>query len=132
MPLTLTVLAETFAIARLDPAAAIPSWALAADGFVSITRTRDEVSIVCAESNVPEGVQASRAWRCLRVAGPLDFTLVGVLASLASPLAAAGISTFAVSTYDTDYLLVREHDLAAAIRALCGAGHVVGEKRIGG
>jgi hypothetical protein len=127
MPLTLTVLPETFAIARLDPDAAIPPWALAASGFVSITRTADEVSIVCAETTVPEGTRASRGWRCLRVAGPLDFALVGVLASLASPLADAGISIFAVSTYDTDYLLVREPDLIAAIQTLRRAGHVVGE-----
>ncbi len=72
-----------------------------------------------------EGIQSSRGWRCLRVEGPLDFALVGMLASLASPLAAAGISIFAVSTYDTDYLLVREGDVPAALQALHGTGHIV-------
>jgi hypothetical protein len=123
--LNLSLLPETFAICRLDAGSPIPAWALAAEGFVSITRTGDELSTVCPKALVPYNVQASRSWRCLRVAGPLDFTLVGVLASLASPLAAAGISIFALSTYETDYLLVREAQLPAAIEALAAAGHTV-------
>ncbi len=123
--LSLTLLPDVYAICRLDATSAIPAWALGAAGLVSITRTGDELSVVCAEASVPNDVQSSRGWRCLRVAGPLDFALVGVLASLAVPLAAAGVSVFAVSTYDTDYLLIRELDVAAALHALHGAGHIV-------
>jgi hypothetical protein len=88
-------------------------------------RSGDELSIVCLVERVPEGVMAVRGWRGLRVAGPLDFALVGILAALAVPLAAAGVSIFAVSTYDTDYLFVREQDSETAIRALEAAGHTV-------
>jgi hypothetical protein len=123
--LSLSLLPETLAICRLGASAPIPAWALAAAGIVSITRTGDELSVVCPEASVPEDIQVSRDWRCLRVAGPLEFALVGVLASLAAPLAAAGISIFALSTYETDYLLVREAQLPAAIEALAAAGHTV-------
>jgi uncharacterized protein len=106
-----------FAVARLDPGAAIPDWA---SSFFSITRTSDELSIVCAESSVPAGIVAERGFRMLMVEGPLDFSLTGVMASIAGPLADAGVSMFAVSTYDTDYVLVR--DFAGAVAALGGAG----------
>ena len=125
MPLTLTLLPDVYAICRLESSAAVPAWALGATGFVSITRTGDELSIVCAEASVPDGVQSARGWRCLCVAGPLDFALVGVLASLVAPLAAVGISIFAISTYDTDYLLIRQLDIAAALHELHVAGHIV-------
>lgn len=91
---------------------------------MSVTRTNHEVSIVCEEMRVPPDVRAVGAWRVVEVEGPLDFTLVGVLTSLAHPLADAGVSIFAISTFDTDYLLVREAQLAAARRALTDAGHV--------
>jgi len=130
--LRLTVLPDMYAICRLEASAALPAWALGfvgSAGLLSITRTDDELSIVCPEANMPDGalagIHSSRGWRCLRVAGPLDFALVGVLASLAGPLATVGISIFAISTYDTDYLLVREGDLPAAIQALQTAGHSV-------
>jgi hypothetical protein len=122
--LTLDVLGDRFAISRLGGEAAVPPWATAG-AFFSITRTRDEVSVVCAEADVPEGTKSERGWRCLRVAGPIEFSVVGVLAALAVPLAAAGVSLFAVSTFDTDYLLVKENDLPAAREALRRAGHVV-------
>ena len=121
--LSLHVLPVRLAICRLAPDAALPSWA--AGPFVSLTRTVAELSIVCAESAVPEGVAANRGWRALAVAGPLDFSLTGVLASLAQPLAAAGISIFAISTYDTDYLLAPESGLPKAVEALSAAGHSV-------
>jgi hypothetical protein len=124
-PLTLTALPDSYAICRLAPGQPIPAWAIAAEGFVSITRTADELSVVCSEASAPEGIAASRGWRCLRVEGPLDFALVGVLGSLAAPLAEAGVSIFAISTYDTDYLLVSEQDVAAAIQALKTAGHTM-------
>ena len=105
------------AVCRLDSQAAVPDWALG-DNFFSITRTIDELSIVCSEAGVPEGVLCERGWACLKVEGPLDFSLTGVLASLTQPLAEAGISIFAVSTYDTDYLLVKVGDLERAVAVL--------------
>src|SRR3989442_1500343 len=112
--LTILVLPNLFAICRLARDASIPAWATAAD-FFSITRTADEHSIVCRQDAVPEGILCERGWRCLRVAGTIPFSVVGVLASLTAPLAEAGISVFAVSTYDTDYLLVKEPDLEKAL-----------------
>ena len=108
---------------RLGAEAPIPPWATAGSLF-SITRTADEPSIVCRQDAVPEGV-AERGWRCLRVAGTIPFLVVGVLASLAAPLAEAGISVFAISTFDTDYLLVKEKDLTMTLDALRRSGHAV-------
>jgi uncharacterized protein len=122
--LTLTVLPERLAVCRLDPDAGLPAWAQRGSLW-SITRTADELSIVCAAAAVPPDVRAERDWRALKVAGPLPFSLTGVLASLATPLAEAGISIFALSSYDTDYLLVREARLDAAITTLRGVGHRV-------
>src|SRR5947207_2330262 len=107
---TLLLLPDTFAICRLDAAGPIPEWAFSGD-FISITRSGDELSIVCYEGAVPAGVRCEKGWRCLRVAGTLDFSLVGVLVSLTVPLAEVGVSVFAISTFDTDYLLIRETDL---------------------
>jgi hypothetical protein len=121
---TLDLLSGSYAICRLSPDATVPSWALHG-AFASATRTRDELSIVSASADVPPDVQAQRGYRGLAVRGPLDFNLVGVLASLAGPLAAASVSIFAVSTFDTDYLFVRESDLDRAVAALRHAGHTV-------
>jgi hypothetical protein len=123
-PLTLFLLPETFAVCRLAADAELPAWA-AAGGFCAVTRTADELSIVCAQEQVPTGVTCQAGWRCLQVAGPLDFALTGVLASLAQPLAAAGISIFAISTFDTDYLLIQDGALDAARTALRAAGHTL-------
>lgn len=81
--------------------------------------------MVCAESDAPAGAPCERGFRIFEVAGPLDFSLTGVLAAIAAPLAQVGVSIFAISTFDTDYVLVREHDLAKAVEALRGAGHRV-------
>lgn len=122
MPLPrLQIMPQRLAVARLDPAADLPAW-LPRDGFLSITRTSDELSIVVDEQALPGRVTAETGWRMLKVLGPLDFSLVGVLASLANPLAAAGVSIFAISTYDTDYLLVREAQFPLALAALAEAG----------
>jgi uncharacterized protein len=121
--LTLQVLEQKYAICRLEQGAPIPSWAFSGE-FVSITATSDELSVVCLEEAVPPGVCCEKSWRCLKVAGPLDFSLSGILASLTAPLAAAEIPLFAVSTYHTDYLLVKELDLNRAIAVLLEAGHV--------
>jgi hypothetical protein len=102
----------------------IPSWATA-DRVFSVTRTPDELSVVCPERSVPDAVVCEGGWRCLQVVGPISFTEIGVLASLASPLAAAGVSVFALSTFDTDYLLVKEELLEKALAALRGAGYVI-------
>jgi hypothetical protein len=123
MSLRLAVLPGRLAVCRLPPEDAIPEWASAAGGFSSVTRTRDELSVVCAEAAVPEGIRSERGWRALVVAGPLDFGLIGVIASLAEPLARAGVPIFVLSTFDTDYLLVQEARLAEAGAALAAAGH---------
>lgn len=116
--LTLSLLPETLAVARLPAGAALPGWVDWSDPFVTVSRTRDELSVVCPEARVPAEAQAERGWRGFKVEGPLDFALTGILARLAAPLAEAGISIFAISTFDTDYLLVRAHDLAAATSVL--------------
>ncbi len=113
----LTLLPGALAICRLEKNAPVPEWALAGP-FCSVTLTREELSIVCPETRVPRAVKKEAGWRALQVAGPLDFSLTGVLASLTAPLAREKISVFAVSTYDTDYLLVKEEQVERAIRAL--------------
>ena len=122
--LTLLVYPEAYAICRLGPDEVLPAWATRAR-FLSITRTENELSVVCEQQTVPSHVHAERNRRLMRVEGTLAFTLTGVLASLAAPLASAGISIFAVSTYDTDYLLVSSDNLQEAAEVLEAAGHVV-------
>jgi len=122
--LSLVILHDSFAVCKLRADQNIPSWALSGD-FCSLTRTPDELSVVCAHEHVPEGVEAVRGWKSLKVEGELDFTSVGILSSLASSLAHVGISMFAISTYDTDYLFVKETDLDRAVTALRKAGHDV-------
>jgi uncharacterized protein len=112
------------AVCRLGGAEPIPGWAIQG-GFFSITRTVEELSVVCPENLIPDDVRAERGWRALRVAGVIEFSVTGLLAGLTAPLAEAGISVFALSTYDTDYLLVKEHDLGRAIQTLRGAGHIL-------
>ena len=119
----LELLSGNYVICRIEPNKSIPEWAHGE--FVSLTRTGDELSIVCPDRNVPDDVQRESGWRCLRVAGKLDFSLVGVIATITAILADADISTFVVSTFDTDYLLVRELDLDGATAALVQAGYSV-------
>ena len=122
--LTLTLLPDNYSICRLDPEADIPPWALAED-FFSITRTREELSLVCSQEVVPAGVQSETGWRCIMVEGPLGFSITGILASLTTSLAEVGISIFAISTFDTDYLLVKADNLERAVLKLKEAGHHV-------
>ncbi len=117
MQLTLILLPERYAVCRLAPDAAIPAWALSGP-FCSITRTADELSVVCLDAVVPPEAQCERGWRAIKFSGPFDFALVGILVAVAEPLAAAGISIFAISTYDTDYILIREAQYDAAIAVL--------------
>jgi hypothetical protein len=115
-------------VARLPGEAAVPTWA-DGSGFVSITRREGELSIVCADERVPADIRAERGWRALEVEGPLDFQMVGVLHALTGPLARAAISVFAVATFDTDVLLVREETLSRAVEALREAGVAVDASR---
>ena len=122
--LTLTLLPGRYAIAKMDGNAEMPLWAR--DGqFVSVTRTPVELSIVCPEDNVPAGVLTVPGWRVLKCEGPLDWALTGIMASLAEPLADAGVAIFPIATHDTDYLLIREPHLEQAIHALTAYGHAV-------
>jgi hypothetical protein len=125
--LTLLVLPGELAVVRLPPDAHVPPWAFSPvpGALWSMTRTDEEVSLVRAAEAVPSDARAERGWRALRVAGTIDFALTGVLASVLAPLGEAAVSIFAVSTYDTDYVLVREQALPAAVDALRAAGHDV-------
>jgi hypothetical protein len=122
--LTLSCLSDRLAVCRLPADAPVPEWVFR-EGFVSVTRTADELSVVCGVERVPPGTRCETNFRCIKVEGPLAFDLTGILSSLTAVLARAGISVFAVSTYDTDYLLVREGLLAAALEELARAGHDV-------
>jgi uncharacterized protein len=124
-PLSVAVIEARLAVCRVEAGGEVPGWVAHAGEFVSITRTTDELSIVCAFDAVPAGVPMEGPWRAFKVEGPLVMTLIGVVASLANPLADAGISIFAISTYDTDYVLVHEPDFDAAAQALVAAGHSV-------
>ncbi|GHO77418.1 amino acid-binding protein [Ktedonobacter sp. SOSP1-85] len=119
----LVILAIPLSVCRLDPRQEIPAWALSRREFLAITYTRQELSIVCVSEVVPEEVQVEHGWRALQVEGPLDFSLTGILAGLATPLSGAGISIFAISTYDTDYLLVKEVHLDRARKVLEALGY---------
>jgi hypothetical protein len=119
---TLFLLPGRFAICRLDPQAPAPAWA-EGGALTSVTRTSDELSVICGETRVPTGTECESGWRGMQVEGTFDFETVGVLASLAAPLAEAGVPMLCVSTFDTDYLLVREGNLGRAAEALAGAGH---------
>ena len=122
--LTLTVLPGRYAVSRLDPKTDVPRWSWTGD-FVSISRTPDELSIVCLEANVPEGIACEPGWRIVRCEGPLDLSLPGIIASLADPLADAGVPIFPIATHHTDYILIKEIHLDTATRALAGYGHAV-------
>ena len=122
--LTLSVLPDRYAISRLDPKAEVPQWSETGN-FVSISRTPEELSVVCLESSVPAGISNEPGWRILRCEGPLDLSLPGIMVSLAEPLADAGVPIFPIATHHTDYILIKEIHLDKAIRALSGYGHAV-------
>jgi hypothetical protein len=123
LKLTLTILPQIYAVCRLEPNGPIPYWALMGEDFVSMTRTRSELSVACLQENVPEDISASRGWRCAKVEGAFDLSLAGVHVSLAIPLASAEISILAIATYETDHLLIKEEDLERAVAVLEAAGH---------
>ncbi len=121
---TLNVVPGAYAVCLLEADSPIPLWANECE-FFSITRTGEELSIVVREDAVPDGVVAERDWGCLRVAGTVPFSTIGLLASLTATLAETGISVFALSTFKTDYLLVKQNEMPAAVAALREGGHVV-------
>lgn len=116
---SLSVLPEKLGICHFSQKTPIPSWAKDPDNkFFSISKTRDELSIVCPQDKIPAGVLAEKNWRAFKVEGPLGFSLTGIVASLVKPLAEAKISILYISTYETDYILVEEKNLKKAIKAL--------------
>ncbi len=122
--LRLSMLEGQVSVCRLDPSSGIPNWAVTG-GLFSVTRTAEELSVVCPESAVPEDIRCEKGWRVLKLEGPFEFSEVGVLASLTAPLAEAGISIFAISTFDTDYVLVKKERLDLAVAALRERFHEV-------
>jgi hypothetical protein len=120
--LSLKVLPDTYAVVRLDPDDALPAW-FRPKGLRTVSWTAEELSILCEETMVPAEVSAERGWRCLMLQGPFPFELTGILLAVLAPLAEAGIGIFALSTFDTDYVLVKQTALESALDALRRSGH---------
>jgi hypothetical protein len=130
-PLKFRRLPGFYAIVRLASSAPVPSWAFMGD-FTSVTRTADELSIVCPAENLPAGVPPSQRWTCLKLEGPFPFSQTGVLLSFIEPLSTNEIPIFAISTYDTDYVLIQEEFVGASLHILQEAGHeLLAAKRTG-
>ncbi len=115
--LTMKLMKGLYGVCRLNRDEAIPEWVFQSS-FYSITKTLDELSVVCSQDNIPDEIKCEKDWRILRVEGPLDFSLIGILSSISTTLANKGISIFAISTYDTDYILVKDKKVDMAIDAL--------------
>ncbi len=124
MPLTVQLIPGDFAVCRLPATAPVPDWA-GSDVFTSVTRTGEELSILCPAAQVPAGTKHESGWRLLKLQGPFAFTETGILAAVLAPLAAAKIGILAMATFDTDYVLVKSTRLAEARQALEAAGHAV-------
>jgi uncharacterized protein len=118
--LELSVLPEKLGVCHFGKNSAIPEWVLQNNDFFSATKTYDELSVVCLEEKIPQNVRAERGWRAFKVNGPLGFEITGIVSSLSTPLAAAGISILYISTYETDYVLVEESNLEKAKKVLSG------------
>ncbi len=125
--MTLTLYPETFAVCQLSKKASLPDWALSGR-FFSISKTEDELSVVCETSLVPEGTKGDLDWRAFKLHGPFAFNEIGIVASLTVPLAKAKIGVFVISTYNTDYLLVKEENVKKTLRVLRSNQHEVLEK----
>jgi uncharacterized protein len=121
--LRFSLLPGRFAICRLDPATGIPDWALRPATFTSISRSTEELSIVCPENHIPSGLKSDAGWICLKLEGPFPFSMTGVLASFINPLSSNKIPIFAIATFDTDYVLIKQEFWEAASAALEAAGH---------
>lgn len=122
--LTMKLIDESYGVCRLERDEVIPQWSQVGD-FFSITRTSEELSIVCAEANIPGEVKCERDWRVLKIEGPLDFSLIGILAPISTILAQQNISIFAISTYDTDYILVKNKDIDKAVKTLIAENYEI-------
>ena len=123
MQLRISILPELLAVSRLAADAAVPAWVRGT--FTSVTRTKDELSIICDDAAVPNDVRSERGWRALRVEGPIPFELTGVAAALIAPLAEAQISVFLMATYDTDHLLLKGEVFERAVEILRASGHEI-------
>ncbi|MDO8599903.1 MAG: ACT domain-containing protein [bacterium] len=124
MTLTFTLLEDIFSICQLKPENKIPEWCTDCE-FFSVTKSKEELSIVCLEESVPSGIKVDKGWRALKIDGVLDFSLTGILAPIATILANSRISIFAISTFNTDYILVKEKDLENAITILEANNYII-------
>lgn len=116
-----SLLQDTFAICRMDKNASLPGWAVGGE-FWSVSRTPDELSVVCPQGSVPADVDHEAGWKCLKVDSPFQFDLAGMILSMAAPLAEAEMDLFVVATHDSDYLMVREKDLERTTAEIARAG----------
>lgn len=121
---TMKLLKDTYAVCRLAKDDKLPAWINNSE-FYSVTKTADELSIVCLQKSIPNDVKCEKDWRILKVEGPLDFSLIGILSSISTILAQKRISIFAVSTYDTDYILVKDADIDYAVKALADENYEI-------
>jgi len=122
--LQLSLLKDKYGICTLPNTAPIPGWALT-QSLASVTRTDKELTIVCHREIIPSQYQSDLNWRCFKIDGAFDLDQVGVISSISSPLAEAGISIYVISTYETDYFLIQEHNLEQTISVLSGSGHSI-------
>ena len=124
MKLTLLLLPDHLTVCQLSPDSPFPSWAVG-NNILSLTRSTEELSIVCESTAVPKNIIAESGWRALKIQGPLDFSQIGILTALSTILAEAEISIFAISTYNTDYLLIKENNIIKGKQALSQAGYKI-------
>lgn len=122
--LLLNLFSDLFGICKLSHNSPMPDW-IGDNVFHSITRTADELSIVCPQKNIPENIVCERDWNCLKLEGPLDFSLIGILARISELLAEEKISIFVISTYDTDYILVKNDMIEKAVEKLTMNGYFI-------
>jgi len=125
MKLTFILLKDIYAICKFNADLDIPSW-IEDSGFYSITRTDDELSIVCKQASIKDNTsKISKDWRILKISGPLDFSLIGITADISGTLSRQNIPIFTISTYETDYILVKSRDLNKSTEALIANGHII-------
>lgn len=124
--LTFIVLPNEYALCRLDTNDAVPAWALSSS-FYTISKTTDELSVVCETSCVPDGIKLDKDWRLLKIAAVLDLSLTGITAKFSTALANVDVNLCVIATYDTDYIMVKEEKLAVAIKALQREGFIVNQ-----
>lgn len=114
---SIKILDEKFAICKLSPTSNIPTW-IQNKTFYSITKTADELSIVCFEKSVPKNIISEKGWKAIVVNEELDFSLIGIISSISTSLSKNGISVFVISTFNTDYILIKEEKLKSALTIL--------------